>query len=149
MAWHEPVMTREVLSFLRPENGGVFVDCTVGMGGHSRALLDAGATSVIGLDRDPAALVIAAEALGVTSKNVEEMKAKSQSAEVRRLLGVEGKFGDMMGISNDWAYNIVKQVGNYGDIYERNVGQGSALRFARGINALWSRGGQMYPLPLR
>jgi hypothetical protein len=75
---------------------------------------------------------IAAEALGVTSKNVDEMKAKSTSSEVRRLLGVEGKFGDMMGISNDWAYNIVKQVGNYGESYERTVGMGSALKLKRG-----------------
>ena len=56
MPLHEPVMTREVLAFLQPENGGVFVDCTVGMGGHALALLEAGATRVIGLDRDPAAL---------------------------------------------------------------------------------------------
>ena len=71
---------------------------------------------------------IAAEALGVTSKNVDEMKAKSTSAEVRRLLGVEGKFGAMMGLSNDWMYNAIKQVGNYGESYERTVGMGSAAQ---------------------
>ena len=71
---------------------------------------------------------IAAEALGVTSKNVDEMKAKSTSSEVRRLLGAEGKFGDMMGLSNDWMYNAIKQVGNYGESYERTVGMGSPLK---------------------
>ena len=59
---------------------------------------------------------IAAEALGVTSKNVDEMKAKSKSAEVRRLLGAEGGFGAMMGLSDDWMYNAIKQVGNYGEM---------------------------------
>ena len=68
---HEPVMTREVLAFLHPEQGGTFVDCTVGMGGHARALLEAGATKVIGLDRDPAALRIAAETLGKYGDRVE------------------------------------------------------------------------------
>src|SRR6187401_876965 len=99
MAWHEPVMTREVLSFLRPENGGVFVDCTVGMGGHSRALLDAGATSVIGLDRDPAALVIAAEALGVYGNRVElvhsDYRAIESVLDARGLDRVDGTVTDM------------------------------------------------------
>ncbi len=71
MALHEPVMTREVLAFLQPEHGGVFLDCTVGLGGHARALLEAGATKVIGLDRDAAALAIAAETLGGYRDRVE------------------------------------------------------------------------------
>jgi len=92
---------------------------------------------------------IAAEALGVTSKNVDEMKAKSQNAEVRRLLGVEGKFGEMMGLSNDWAYNIVKQVGNYGESYERTVGMGSPLKLKRGQNELRTKGGLLFTPPFQ
>ena len=92
---------------------------------------------------------IAAEALGVTSKNVDEMKTKSTSAEVRRLLGVEGKFGEMMGLSNDWAYTIVKQVGNYGESYERTVGMASPLKLPRGRNELWTKGGLLYTPPFQ
>jgi general L-amino acid transport system substrate-binding protein len=93
--------------------------------------------------------MIAAEALGVTSKNVDEMKAKSQSAEVRRLLGVEGGFGAMMGLSNDWMYNAIKQVGNYGESYERTVGMGSPLKLPRGKNELWTKGGLLFTSPFQ
>ncbi|NNM74526.1 amino acid ABC transporter substrate-binding protein [Enterovirga aerilata] len=93
--------------------------------------------------------MIAAEALGVTSKNVDEMKAKSQNAEVRRLLGVEGGFGAMMGLSNDWMYNAIKQVGNYGESYERTVGMGSPLKLARGKNELWTKGGLLFTPPFQ
>jgi general L-amino acid transport system substrate-binding protein len=93
--------------------------------------------------------MIAAEALGVTSKNVDEMKAKSQNAEVRRLLGVEGGFGAMMGLSNDWMYNAIKQVGNYGESYERTVGMGSPLKLARGKNELWTKGGLLFTSPFQ
>ena len=92
---------------------------------------------------------IAAEALGVTSKNVDEMKAKSTNAEVRRLLGVDGKFGAMMGLSDDWAFNLVKQVGNYGESYERTVGMGSPLKLQRGANALWTKGGLLFTPPFQ
>jgi general L-amino acid transport system substrate-binding protein len=93
--------------------------------------------------------MIAAEALGVTSKNVDEMKAKSASAEVRRLLGTEGGFGAMMGLSNDWMYNVIKQVGNYGESYERTVGMGSPLKLARGKNELWTKGGLLFTSPFQ
>ena len=93
--------------------------------------------------------MIAAEALGVTSKNVDEMKAKSTNAEVRRLLGVEGGFGAMMGISNDWMYNVIKQVGNYGESYERTVGMGSPLKLPRGKNELWTKGGLLFTSPFQ
>ncbi|HEX8165284.1 MAG TPA: amino acid ABC transporter substrate-binding protein [Beijerinckiaceae bacterium] len=93
--------------------------------------------------------MIAAEALGVTSKNVDEMKAKSQNAEVRRLLGVEGGFGQMLGLSNDWMVNAIKQVGNYGESYERTVGMGSPLKIARGKNELWSKGGLLFTPPFQ
>jgi len=93
--------------------------------------------------------MIAAEALGVTSKNVDEMKAKSANAEVRRLLGTEGNFGQMLGVSNDWIYQVVKQVGNYGESYERTVGMGSPLKLARGKNELWTKGGLLYTPPFQ
>jgi general L-amino acid transport system substrate-binding protein len=93
--------------------------------------------------------MIAAEALGVTSKNVDEMKAKSQNAEVRRLLGVEGGFGAMMGLPNDWMYNAIKQVGNYGESYDRTVGMGSPLKLARGRNELWTKGGLLFTSPFQ
>ena len=92
---------------------------------------------------------IASEAYGITSKNVDELKAKSQNSEIRRFLGLEGKFGDMMGISNDWAYNIVKQVGNYGESYERTVGMGSPLKLKRGSNELWTKGGLLFSPPFQ
>jgi len=93
--------------------------------------------------------MIAAEALGVTSKNVDELKAKSGSAEVRRLLGTEGGFGAMMGLSNDWMFNAIKQVGNYGESYERTVGMGSPLKLARGKNELWTKGGLLFTSPFQ
>ncbi len=92
--------------------------------------------------------MINAEELGVTKANVDEMK-KSDNPEIKRLLGVEGKFGEPLGISNDWAYNIVKHVGNYGESFERNVGMGSRLEIARGQNALWTKGGLQYAPPIR
>lgn len=91
---------------------------------------------------------INAEEMGVTSENVDEMK-KSTNPNIRRLLGVSDQMGEKLGISNDWAYNIVKQVGNYGEIFERNVGAKSPLKLERGINALWTDGGLMYGMPVR
>ena len=96
---HEPVMTREVLAFLQPEKGGVFVDCTVGMGGHALALLEAGATKVIGLDRDPAALRIAAETLSAYRDRVElvhsDYRAIESVLEARGIDRVDGTLTDM------------------------------------------------------
>ena len=91
---------------------------------------------------------IAAELLGVTSKNVDQMKT-SPNAEVRRLLGTEGGFGAMMGLPNDWAYQLIKQVGNYGESFERTVGQGSPLKLARGKNDLWTKGGALFTPPFQ
>jgi general L-amino acid transport system substrate-binding protein len=93
-------------------------------------------------------VMIDAEEVGVTSKNVDEMM-KSPNPEVRRMLGVEGKFGEGIGLSNAWAVNILKQVGNYGEVYERNVGPASALKIPRGPNKLWSQGGLQYGPPIR
>ena len=99
MALHEPVMTREVLAFLQPEKGGVFVDCTVGMGGHALALLEAGATKVIGLDRDPAALRIAADTLAKYGDRVElvhsDYRAIASVLETRGIDRVDGTLTDM------------------------------------------------------
>jgi len=89
-----------------------------------------------------------AEELGVTKANVDEM-LKSSNPEIRRLLGTEGKFGEGIGLTSDWVYRIVKQVGNYGEAFERNVGGGSVLKIARGKNALWTNGGLQYAPPIR
>jgi len=91
----------------------------------------------------------AAEELGVSSDNAERLRDQSTRPEVRRLLGVEGGLGAALGLDEAWAYRIVTQVGNYAESYERNLGRGSALNLPRGINALWNRGGIMYPMPLR
>ena len=92
--------------------------------------------------------MINAEELGVTKANVDDMK-KSDNPEIRRLLGAEGKFGEAIGVSNDWAYQIIKHVGNYGESFEKNVGMGSRLKIARGQNALWTKGGLQYAPPIR
>ena len=80
--------------------------------------------------------------------NVDE-QAEIDNPEIRRLLGVEGQFGEALGLTNDWAYRIIKHVGNYGESFERNVGQGSPLKIARGLNALWTKGGLQYGPPIR
>ena len=92
--------------------------------------------------------LITAEELGVTQANVDE-KLKSDNPEIRRLLGAEGDFGKSLGLTNDWAYRIIKAVGNYGESFERNVGMGSPIKIARGLNALWSKGGLQYAPPIR
>ena len=92
--------------------------------------------------------MINAEELGVTKANVDE-KLKSDNPEIKRLLGAEGKFGEGLGLTNDWAYRIIKNVGNYGEVFDRNVGEGSKLKIKRGLNALWSKGGIQYAPPVR
>jgi len=92
--------------------------------------------------------MVEAEELGVTSKNVEEMKA-SKNPNIRRLLGVEGEIGKGLGLPNDFAVKIIAQVGNYGESFERNLGENTPLKIARGINALWTKGGLMYAPPFR
>lgn len=92
--------------------------------------------------------LIEAEFLGVNSANVDEVKAKGKPGQ-KRLLGSEGDAGEKLGLSADWAYNIIKQVGNYGESFERNVGQGSALKISRGLNAQWNNGGILYSPPVR
>jgi len=91
--------------------------------------------------------VINADELDVTSKNVDEMK-KSDNPNIKRLLGVEGEMGKDLGLSADWAYNAIKQVGNYGEMYERNVAPLGIAR-AGSVNDLWTRGGILYAPPIR
>jgi general L-amino acid transport system substrate-binding protein len=92
--------------------------------------------------------MIIAEELGVTTKNVDDM-TKSTNPDIRRLLGVEGEYGKQLGLPADWAYHIVKLVGNYGEVFDKNVGEGSPLKIKRGLNALWSKGGLQYAPPIR
>jgi general L-amino acid transport system substrate-binding protein len=89
-----------------------------------------------------------AEELGISSKTVDDA-AKSNQPEIRRLLGVEGNFGEQLGLTKDWVVRIVKQVGNYGEVFERNVGAGSKLAISRGLNRLWTKGGIQYAPPVR
>ncbi|MEE4136497.1 MAG: amino acid ABC transporter substrate-binding protein [Desulforhopalus sp.] len=92
--------------------------------------------------------LITAEELGITSENVDEMM-KSTNPAVQRFLGVGEDLGAYMGLTADWAYRIVKHVGNYGEIYDRNVGPDTPLGLDRGVNALWTNGGLMYAPPVR
>ena len=91
---------------------------------------------------------ITAEELGVNSSNVDKMK-NSNNPEIRRMVGVDGSQGAELGLSNDWAYQIIKQVGNYGEIFENNIGVNTPLGIERGLNALWTKGGLQYSPPFR
>lgn len=92
--------------------------------------------------------LVAAEELGVTSENVGEM-TESEDPNIRRLLGTEGTFGADIGLENDWAARIIRHVGNYGEIFERNVGADTPLAIERGLNALSTDGGLQYAMPIR
>jgi general L-amino acid transport system substrate-binding protein len=92
--------------------------------------------------------LIQAEEFGITSKNVDEMM-KSKNPEIQRFLGVTPGMGKALGVDDSWVYNIIKQVGNYGEIFERNVGVNTPLGLKRGLNDLWTRGGLMYSAPFR
>jgi len=93
--------------------------------------------------------MLIAEEHGVTQANVDDMKANSQDAEVRRLLGVEGEMGAKLGLSNDWAYSIIKNVGNYSEVFNRYFGPDTDFAMERGLDALWTDGGLLYAPPLR
>jgi general L-amino acid transport system substrate-binding protein len=92
--------------------------------------------------------MIDAEELGVTQKNVDDM-AKSDKPEFKRVFGADGNLGEQLGLTKDWVSRIVKAVGNYGESFDRNVGAGSKLGIARGLNQLWNRGGIQYAPPIR
>jgi general L-amino acid transport system substrate-binding protein len=93
--------------------------------------------------------MVIAEEFGITSENVDKVKAESANPEIRRMLGVEGDMAQQLKLNPDWAYNVIKQVGNYGESFERNVGEKTPLRLARGLNQLWSKGGLLYAPPVR
>lgn len=92
--------------------------------------------------------MINAEELAITQKNVEEM-SKSDKPELRRVFGADGSLGEQLGLTKDWVKRIVKAVGNYGESFDRNVGAGSKLGIARGLNKLWNQGGIQYAPPIR
>jgi general L-amino acid transport system substrate-binding protein len=89
-----------------------------------------------------------AEELGITSKNIDDA-LKSKKPDVMRFVGTEGDYGEELGLTNDWAVRIIRHVGNYGEVYERNVGTGSKLGIPRGLNQLWNAGGILYAPPIR
>ncbi|MFZ5736350.1 amino acid ABC transporter substrate-binding protein (PAAT family) [Rhodopseudomonas thermotolerans] len=92
--------------------------------------------------------MINAEELGITQKNVDE-SAKSDKPELKRVFGTDGNLGEQLGLTKDWVARIIKATGNYGESFERNVGTGSKLEIARGLNKLWNKGGIMYAPPIR
>ena len=89
-----------------------------------------------------------AEELNITKATVDD-QLKSDNPEIKRLLGTESNYGEQLGLTKDWAYRIIKQVGNYGEIFDRNLGQSSPLKIARGLNALWTKGGIQFGPPVR
>ena len=92
--------------------------------------------------------MINAEELGITQKNVDDM-LKSDKPDIKRLLGTDSNMGEQLGVSKDWVVKIIKATGNYGESFERNVGSGSPLQIARGLNKLWNQGGLQYAPPIR
>lgn len=92
---------------------------------------------------------INAEEMGITSQNVEKIKAETTDPEIRRLLGAEGNMGESLGLGADWAYNVIAKVGNYGEMFERNVGPNTPVGLPRGVNSLWTDGGVLYAPPVR
>ncbi len=90
-----------------------------------------------------------AEEKGITSANVDQVKANATDPEIKRFLGLEGDLGPKLGLSNDWAYNIVKQVGNYAEIYDRSLGPNTPTYIPRGLNSLYTQGGLLYSPPFR
>lgn len=93
-------------------------------------------------------VMVAAEEFGVTSQNVDEMKS-SENPNIRRLLGMEGSIGKDLGLGDSWPVDVIKQVGNYGEVFDRNIGKASPLGMERGLNAPWSQGGLLYAPPVR
>ncbi|MCC5955691.1 MAG: amino acid ABC transporter substrate-binding protein [Natronohydrobacter sp.] len=93
--------------------------------------------------------LIAAEELGITSLNLEELKTNSPHPEVRRLLGGEGAFGSMLGLSDDWAARAIASVGNYGELFASTIGEQTPIGMSRGLNVPWTQGGLLYAPPFR
>ncbi len=93
--------------------------------------------------------LVAAEELGITSANVAELAQGTDSPEINRLLGSEGEMGDMLGLDSDWAVRAISAAGNYGEIFAANIGEGTPIGLARGLNAQWTQGGLLYAPPFR
>jgi len=93
--------------------------------------------------------LVAAEELGVTSANVDQLAQGTNNPEINRLLGTEGNLGEMLGLSSDWAVNVIKAGGNYGELFERYIGENTPIGLARGLNAQWTEGGLLYAPPFR
>jgi len=93
--------------------------------------------------------LIQAEELGVTSQNAEELRRTSQNPEIRRLLGTDPLLGDALKLDPAWAYNAIRAIGNYGELFERNLGPNTPIGLERGLNRLWTQGGLMYSWPMR
>jgi len=93
--------------------------------------------------------LITAEELGVTKANLEEMAAGTNNPEINRMLGSEGNLGEMLGLDADWAQRVIAVGGNYGEIFESNIGESTAIGLSRGLNALWTQGGLIYTPPFR
>ena len=89
------------------------------------------------------------EEMGINSQNVDEVKANTQDPNVKKFLGLEGEMGQKLGLGDDWAYNIIKYVGNYAEIYDRNLGPDTPFNLARGLNSSWKDGGLLYAPPIR
>jgi len=94
-------------------------------------------------------VLIIAEELGITSKNVADLAKNSKIPEINRLLGSEGKYGEMLGLASDWAVKVISQVGNYGEVYDRFIGPATLIGLERGLNAQWTDGGLLYSPPFR
>lgn len=93
--------------------------------------------------------LIAAEEYGITSTNIEELAQGTNNPEINRMLGTEGNFGELLGLESDWLVNALKAGGNYGEIFERHIGENTPIGLARGLNAQWTEGGLMYSPPFR
>lgn len=93
--------------------------------------------------------VIEAEEQGITQANAEQMRATSTNPNTRRLLGVTPELGESLRLDRNWAYNVIRAIGNYGELYERTMGEGGPVGLARGPNQLWTQGGLLYALPMR
>ena len=93
--------------------------------------------------------LISAEELGVTSANVSELANGSDNPEIKRMLGTEGNLGEQLGLPADWAKNAIMAVGNFGEVFETNIGENTPIGLARGLNALWTEGGLIYSPPFR
>ena len=94
-------------------------------------------------------VMVAAEELGISSENIDKLRGSTENPEIKRLLGLEGSLGEGLGLDSEWAYRIIKQVGNYGESFRKHLGADSPLGMERGMNALWTEGGMQYALPFR